>query len=74
MKLPKIKMTRIRKLRIAEFVSIAVYAIGVGLYTGTAHEEGYDKGFKAGAEAMQDAYELQKEADELAKKYKEDKK
>jgi hypothetical protein len=64
-KIKKVKMTRIRKLRIAEIASLVTYAVGVGLFAGSAHAEGYQEGFDAGVKAMADAYALHED-------YKED--
>lgn len=55
------KLSRIKKLRIAEIAAAAVYGIGVGLYSAAGRAKGYREGFDAGVKAMSDAYEMNKE-------------
>lgn len=55
------KLSRIKKIRIAEFGAVAVYGIGVGLYAAAGRAKGYYEGFDAGVKAMSDAYEMNKE-------------
>lgn len=55
------KLSRIKKLRIAEFATVLVYGVGVGLYAAAGRAKGYREGFDAGVKAMSDAYEMNKE-------------